>query len=81
MIGQNQNGIRINLEFAIIVTMALLILSFNFYQKNKIGLFSTLNNIFYQAIIFFSILVLGFAVVYNLVCCFKISKLILSWRK
>ena len=69
-----QNGIRINLEFGLIVAMALLILSFNFYQKNKIGLFSTLNNIFYQAIIFFAVLVLGFAVVYNLVCYYRVFK-------
>ena len=51
MIDQNQNGIRINLEFGLIVAMALLILSFQFYTQNKETINKIIYDVFYWIII------------------------------
>lgn len=70
----NQNGIRINLEFVIIVTMALLVLSFQFYNQNRETINKIIYDVFYWVVIGFSIIVLVLAITYNVRVYYTILK-------
>ena len=65
MISQNKYGMKINLEFAITVSMLLLVLSWNWYSKNYEMIQYIIKEIYYWFPICFKILILVLAVLYN----------------
>lgn len=72
MIEQTQK--TINLEFWIIVAMTLLVLSFNWYNKNYEKIQNFVKDISYWAVVVIAVGVLVLAVVYNLRVYWKIWK-------
>lgn len=61
-----QNEFRINLEFAIIVSMTLLVLSFNFYNQNYDKIQNIVQSVSYWIVVVIAVMVLGLAIIYNL---------------
>lgn len=72
---QNQNGFRINLEFALITAMALLVISYSFYNQNYDKIQETIQNTFYWIVLGIAFIILSMAVIYNLKIYYQISQL------
>ncbi|MCF7861830.1 hypothetical protein K9M79_06310 [Candidatus Woesearchaeota archaeon] len=61
-----QNEFRINLEFAIIVSMTLLVLSFNFYNQNYDKIQNIVESVSYWIVVVIAVMILILAVIYNI---------------
>ena len=85
----NQSLVKINLEFAIIVSITLLVLGMNFYNKYGKDITFVFDQISFWSVVVFAVSVLVLAVIYNvkiywnicIIIFINLKKYILSCQK